>query len=85
MKIVIEFFRIREPDKARAVLGRETADAEDLDDAIAIAGRMLEKLEMPQRPDGVTITDSQGATVHSALFSDIHVRAENDNDDHPAS
>ena len=37
MKIMIEFYRTREADDAHAVLGRETAEAADLDDAIEIA------------------------------------------------
>lgn len=36
MRIVIEFYRTREKDDAHAVIGRETAEAADLDDAIDI-------------------------------------------------
>lgn len=81
MKIVIEFFRLRKTDKAHAVIGRETADAVDRDDAIAIAGRLMETLELPQHPDGVTITDSEGAVLHSGPVGNSRDTAENDNDE----
>lgn len=81
MKVVIEFFRLRETDKAHAVVGRETADALDRDDAIAIARRLLDTLGMPQRPDGMTITEAGGTVFHSCLFSNGHGQPENDNDE----
>ena len=81
MKVVIEFFRLRKTDKAHAVIGRETVDAVDRDDAIAIAGRLLDTLGMPQRPDGMTITEAGGAALHSCLFSNSHGQPENDNDE----
>ena len=37
MKIVIEFYRTRDADDAHAVVGRESDEAADLDDAIEIA------------------------------------------------
>ena len=40
MKIVLEFYRIRKVDDAHAVVGRETANAADLDDAIGLAAAM---------------------------------------------
>jgi hypothetical protein len=40
MKVVIEFYRIREADHAHAIVGREIADATDLDDAVEIAQRL---------------------------------------------
>lgn len=81
MKVVIEFFRLRKTDKAHAVVGRETADAVDRDDAIATAGRLMDTLVMPQRPDGVTITDAEGAVLHSGPVSNSRDTAENDNDE----
>ena len=79
MKIVIKFFRLRQTDRAHAIIGRETADAVDLDDAIAIAERLRASLDMPQRPDGVTITDAAGTTFHSALFKNGQETKGNDN------
>ncbi len=38
MLVTIEFFRIRETDKAQALVGRETAEVVDLNDAIAMGG-----------------------------------------------
>jgi len=40
MKIVLEFYRVRKADDAHAVVGRETADAADLDDAIGLARQL---------------------------------------------
>jgi hypothetical protein len=37
MKFTIEFYRIRDPDGAQAVVGRETTLAEDLAAAVAKA------------------------------------------------
>jgi hypothetical protein len=68
MKIMIEFYRIREADNAHAVIGRETADATDLDDAIEAAHRLWQHLDMPQQPDVVTIRDSVGTTLYSGRF-----------------
>lgn len=64
MKVVIEFYRIRDAD-AHAVVGRETADAADLDDAIEIARQLGQNLDMPQRPDAVTIRDHEGKELFS--------------------
>jgi hypothetical protein len=68
MKIVIEFYRIREADDAHAIVGREIADAADLDDAIEIARQLWQALDMPQRPDAVTISDSEGNKLYSGSF-----------------
>lgn len=65
MKIVIEFYRTRKTDDMHAILGRETAVAADLDSALGIARRLSQSLAMPQRPDGMTITDAKGVTLHS--------------------
>jgi hypothetical protein len=68
MKIVIEFYRTRAADDAHAVLGRETAEAADLHGAIEIARLLAKTLNMPQRPDAVTIADANGATLHSSIL-----------------
>ncbi|MDF3218346.1 hypothetical protein EN962_35065 [Mesorhizobium sp. M7A.F.Ca.CA.001.09.2.1] len=69
MKIVIEFYRTREADDAHAVLGRETAEAADLEDAIEIARLLAGTLNMPQRPDAMTIADTNGATLYSGVLA----------------
>jgi len=68
MKIVIEFYRIREADDAHAVVGRETADAADLDGAIEIAHRLSQTLDMPQRPDAMSISDGDGNELYLNRF-----------------
>ncbi|WP_328600487.1 hypothetical protein [Mesorhizobium xinjiangense] len=68
MKIVIEFHRTRDADDAHAIVGRESVEAADLDNAIGIARQLLRTLEMPQRPDSVTITDEKGATLYSGIL-----------------
>ncbi|MBB2969851.1 hypothetical protein [Mesorhizobium sp. RMAD-H1] len=65
MRIVIEFYRTREKDDAHAVIGRETAEAADLDDAIDIARWLSQTLGMPQRPDAMTITDAIGTVFYA--------------------
>ncbi len=67
MHIVIEFYRTRDRDNAHAVVGRETAEAADLDDAMEIA-----RLPLPQRPDAMTITDGAGPVLYAgALEADV--------------
>jgi hypothetical protein len=68
MKIVIEFYRIREMDKAHAVIGQETADATNLDEAIEIAQQLSRTLNMPQQPDGMSISDSDGNELYVHRF-----------------
>ncbi|MFN4272152.1 MAG: DUF6894 family protein [Aliihoeflea sp.] len=68
MKIVIEFYRTRDADDAHAVVGRETAEAADLDAAIALARQLALELAMPQRPDAMTIRDADGATLYSGAL-----------------
>ncbi len=65
MKFTIEFYRIRDPDGAHAVVGRETTFAEDPATAIADARRLGGTLDMPQRPDSFRIKDRNG----TALFA----------------
>ena len=68
MKIVIEFYRTRDTNDAHAIVGRETTEAADLDDAIGIAQRLPQTLDMPQRPDAMTIADAKGATLYSSAL-----------------
>lgn len=68
MRIVIDFYRTRDADDAHAVVGRETAEAADLDSAIEIARELSQTLDMPQRPDAMTITDADGATLYSGVL-----------------
>jgi hypothetical protein len=68
MKIVIEFYRIRAADDAHAIVGRETAEAADLDDAIEIARRLARTLDMPQRPDAMTINDANDTMLYSGVL-----------------
>jgi hypothetical protein len=68
MKITIEFYRTREADDAHAVVGRETADVIDLDEAIHIARLLSLTLNMPQRPDAMSISDSKGNRLYSSIF-----------------
>jgi hypothetical protein len=60
MKVSIEFYRTRDSDDARALLGRVTREARDTNDAVTIAGALLATLEMPQWPDAMTISDIWG-------------------------
>lgn len=69
MKVVIEFYRVRQADDAHAVIGRETVDAAGVDDAIEIACQFWRTLNMPQQPDAVTISDSGGNRLYSHRVS----------------
>jgi len=69
MKFVIEFYRTRERDDAHAVVGHETREAVDLDDAIGMAQALSLTLSMPQRPDWMSIADLDGNTLHSAKLA----------------
>lgn len=60
MKVIIEFYRIRESDFAHAVLGRVECEALDLDAAIGMARTLVDTLEMPQEPDEIGISDGCG-------------------------
>ena len=68
MKIVIEFYRTRDADDAHAVVGRVADEAADLDDAIEIAQLLAQTLDMPQRPDAMTITDANGTMLYSGVL-----------------
>ena len=61
MKVIIEFYRIRESDDAHAVLGRVECEALDLDAAVSMARTLVDTLEMPQEPDEIGISDECGA------------------------
>jgi hypothetical protein len=69
MKVVIEFYRTRAADGAHALIGRETAQAADLDEAIAIARLLARTLNMPQWPDAVTISEADGASIYSEIIA----------------
>jgi hypothetical protein len=68
MRIVIEFYRIRDADDAHAIVGRETAVAADLDGAIEVARLLARTLDMPQRPDAMKINDANGAMLYSGVL-----------------
>ncbi|MEQ1940388.1 hypothetical protein ABMA46_19265 [Mesorhizobium sp. CN5-321] len=68
MKIVIEFYRIRDADDAHAVIGRETVEVDGLDGAIAAAQLLARTLDMPQRPDSMMITDANGKVHYCGII-----------------
>ena len=80
MRILIEFYRTRAADDAHALIGRETVEAADLDDAIEIARLLARTLNMPQRPDAMTIADTNGAALYSGALATQAV-----NEERPAS
>ena len=69
MKMVVEFYRTRERDDAHAVVGRETYEALDLDAAIHMARALSLTLDMPQRPDSMSIADVNGNKLHSGKLN----------------
>lgn len=75
MRIVIEFYRTRDADDAHAVVGRESAEAADAEDAIAVARRLALTLDMPQRPDAMSVTDDSGKLLYRG---DLGIRPENE-------
>jgi hypothetical protein len=70
VKIVIEFYRTRRQDDAHAVIGRETKQAVDLDNALEVARLLSRTLDMPQRPDAMSITDAGGRILYSGAIDD---------------
>lgn len=68
MKIVVEFYRTRNADDAHAVVGREEKEAANTDNAIEIGRQLSQTLDMPQRPDAMTITDANGATLYCGVI-----------------
>ena len=71
MKILIEFYRTRDKDDAHAIVGRVTDEAVDREDAINIARLLSLTVEMPQRPDAMTITDRTGQTLYSGIVDTV--------------
>jgi hypothetical protein len=76
MKIVIKFYRIRETDNAHAVLGQKTADAATLDVAIEMAWQLSQTLDMPQRPDAMSISDPDGNELYVHRFDAVNTADE---------
>ncbi|WP_018390256.1 hypothetical protein [Ancylobacter sp. FA202] len=68
MKVVIEYYRTRAQDSAHAVVGRETVEVHDLDGAIEMARALAGALDMPQRPDALSIVDMTGLVILSGAF-----------------
>lgn len=68
MKIAIEFYRTRDKDDAHAVVGRQADEAADVEAAIARARRLSQTLDLPQRPDAITITDADGRVLYSGTI-----------------
>lgn len=68
MQVAIEFYRTRDTDDAHAVVGREIVEAADLDDAMEVARLLSQTLDMPQRPDAMTITDATGTALYSGAI-----------------
>ncbi|PWJ78351.1 hypothetical protein C7441_11616 [Pseudaminobacter salicylatoxidans] len=66
MKVIIEFYRVRDVDGAHAVLGRVTCDALDSAAAIRLAKSLFYSLDMPQEPDKVSIYDKEGRQLYCA-------------------
>lgn len=60
MKIIVEFHHIDERSGARAVVQRDTTEATDFNNAVEIALRLWRKLDLPQRPNALRITDIDG-------------------------
>lgn len=69
MQIVIAFFRVRPEDGAQALVGRECAEVDNLDGALALASILARSLDMPQRPDAMAIFDETGRKLHSCAFA----------------
>ena len=63
MKVLIEFYRVREQDDAHAVLGRVACEAIDSESAVAMARALFRTLDMPQMPDIVRVCDDRGAEL----------------------
>jgi hypothetical protein len=60
MKVLIEFYRVRDRDDAQAVLGRVTCDAIDFDAATGMARSLFHTLDLPQIPDAFRVCDIEG-------------------------
>ena len=66
MKVIIEFYRVRADDTARARVGRVSRSVADADDAIKLARSLLLSLDMPQKPDLIAILDDQENAFYCA-------------------
>lgn len=73
MKVVIEFYRVRADDDARAKIGHVSRDAISPEAAIEVAVSLRCSLAMPQEPDIITISDDQGTVFYCAAVVDGHV------------
>ncbi|WP_047148289.1 hypothetical protein [Aquamicrobium sp. LC103] len=63
MKVVIEFYRVRREDNARALIGRSRREVANPDDAVEIAASLATSLEMPQKPDAIAVMDLSGTVL----------------------
>ncbi|MBW8635867.1 hypothetical protein K1W69_01625 [Hoeflea sp. WL0058] len=68
MKVVVEFYRTRDADDLRAVIGQQTMEVADIEDAIETVWKLSTTLDMPQQPDGVSIMDADGAMIYSGAI-----------------
>ncbi len=68
MKVMVELYRIRETDKAHALIGQEVAHASNLENAIRTAQHLAKILNMPQWSDAMLIADSDGYEFQSYRF-----------------
>jgi len=73
MKVIIEFYRVRDLDSAHAVLGRVTCDAIDTEAAIGLAKSLSYSLDMPQEPDNVSIYDNEGRQLYCAAVKSMNL------------
>jgi hypothetical protein len=73
MKVVIEFYRVRAVDDARAKVGHVSRDVISTEAAIEMAASLRCSLAMPQEPDIVTISDDQGNAFYRAAVGSGHV------------
>jgi hypothetical protein len=60
MKVLIEFYRVRDCDDAHAVLGRVTCDAIGSEAALKMARALFRTIDMPQMPDAFRVCDVEG-------------------------
>jgi len=72
MTFTIEFLRIRESDKAHAMLDRITHVASDLEHAKVKAKSLFETLDMPQKTRRLRILDAADRE-YEVVFSRITV------------
>ncbi len=63
MQFIVQFYRLRKCDGARATLGRIGCEANGARDAIDMARRLRRTMEMPQRPDKFSIHDVHGTEL----------------------